>query len=77
MFDLLSVVVLSWFEQPESKHTGPPALCLALLENTAQLPDRVLAQAILVNFVKESQHITDIRELREIVLYTLFFPVVL
>lgn len=54
MFDLLSMVVLSWFEQPESKHTGPPALCLALLENTSQLPDRVLAQAILVNFVKKS-----------------------
>lgn len=53
-------------------------MCLALHENTAQLPDRVLAQAILVNFVKkESQHITDIRELREAVLYTLFFPVVL
>lgn len=37
MFDLLRVVVLSWFEQPERKHTAPPALYLALHESTAQL----------------------------------------
>lgn len=51
MFDLLRVVVLSWFEQPERNHTAPPASCLAFHENTAQLPDKVSAEAILVNFV--------------------------
>lgn len=52
MFDLLRVVVLSWFEQPGRKHTALPALHLALHGNTAELPDGVLAEAILVNFVK-------------------------